>query len=92
MLTIPVRQTVLAPAEIAAEDPGVVSASLNGVIEKIYVKPNQQVKQGQKLFSLDEIVLQNDFEESMKTLDVTREKYRRAYQHAYVKKENKAQI
>ncbi|HEU5442412.1 MAG TPA: hypothetical protein VFU61_01215, partial [Steroidobacteraceae bacterium] len=38
---LPVRLSVLAPAEVTAKDPFVVRSPLDGVIDRLYVKPNQ---------------------------------------------------
>ncbi len=53
-LFIPVPMSVLAPAEIIADDPVIVSAPIEGVIKHIYVDPNETVKQGEPLFAFDD--------------------------------------
>lgn len=50
---IPVPLTVLAPAEIVPKEPAVIRVPIEGVIEEIYVRPNQMVTQGQPLLKLD---------------------------------------
>jgi len=83
IMLIPISQSVLAPAEVAPYKPTLVSSSINGVIKNIYVEPNQQVKKGQKLFSLDIITLKNKYEQAEKEYSITQERFRKAYQHAY---------
>ncbi len=92
LFAIPVRQTVLAPAEITPKDPILVSSSIEGIINQIDVKPNQQVNQGQILFSLDKITLENKYQQAEKALSVSEEKYRRAYQDAYNNPKSKAEL
>jgi len=92
VMLIPVRQSVIADAEIAASEPVVVSSPLDGVIEKLYVKPNQQVKREQVLFGLDPILIQNQFEQAEKALKVAKEKLRKANQHAFYNEESKSQL
>lgn len=58
-LLIPIRQSVLAPAEIIAMDATVIASPMDGVVKTIQVRPNQEVKAGQLLFSLDDTVLRN---------------------------------
>lgn len=92
ILAIPVRQTVLAPAEIIAQNPNVVSAPLNGVVEQFLVKPNQKVKAGQPLIQLDKRDLQNEVIIAQKNLAVAREKLRKASQHAFKSEESRSQL
>ena len=56
---LPVRQSFLAPAEVIALDAMVVAAPMDGVIGKLHVRPNQPVKTGDLLISLDDTVLRN---------------------------------
>ena len=70
LLLLPVRQTALAPAEIVALDATVVAAPLDGVVKKLHVRPNQVVKKGELLLSLDDTTLQNRLEVSLKGVAV----------------------
>lgn len=56
---IPVRQSVLAPAEVIALEARLVSSPMEGVIKALHVRPNEAVKAGQLLLSLDDTVLRN---------------------------------
>ncbi|WP_066967487.1 efflux RND transporter periplasmic adaptor subunit [Microbulbifer sp. Q7] len=51
---VPVRQSVLAPASLAAIEPRIVSSRIDGVIRNIGVPPNAPVSPGQLLFTLDD--------------------------------------
>lgn len=62
LLFLPVRQTVLAPAEIISLDARLVAAPIDGVIRTIHVRPNQPVAAGDPLFSLDDTTLRNQLE------------------------------
>jgi hypothetical protein len=70
LLLLPVRQTALAPAEVIALDAGTVASPLDGVVKTIHVRPNQPVKAGQKLFSLDETTLRNRLEIAQQSVAV----------------------
>lgn len=50
---LPVRLTVLAPAELVPEKPYVVRVPIDGVIDEFFITPNQKVQPGQSLFRLD---------------------------------------
>ena len=67
---IPVRQTVLAPAEVVSLDSRVVAAPLDGVIKDVHVRPNQAVKAGETLFSLDDTTLRNRYEVARESVAV----------------------
>ena len=66
----PVRQSALAPAEIVAMSASVVASPLDGVVKHIHVRPNQPVKAGDRLFSLDETTLRNRLEVAQKSMAV----------------------
>ena len=70
LLLLPIRQTALAPAEVIALDAATVASPLDGVIKTIHVRPNQPVKAGEKLFSLDETTLRNRLEVAQKSVAV----------------------
>ena len=56
-LLIPVRQSVLAPAEVVPLGGRVVAAPLDGVIAEFLVKPNQSVKTGDLLLRFESTTL-----------------------------------
>lgn len=89
---IPIRQSVLAPAEISADQPLVISPGIEGTVKRIWVEPNQHVKKGQLLVTLDDAKLNNFYEQSVKKQQIQQEKLRRAHQHAYLSEKSKAQI
>lgn len=54
---LPVEQTVLAPAQVIAQDPIVVTAPMNGVIAHVSIEPNSQVKLGDVLLGYEDTEL-----------------------------------
>ncbi len=58
-LFIPVRLSVLAPAEVIADQPELAVAPLNGVIREILVTPHEQVSPGQPLIQFEDTDLRN---------------------------------
>ena len=77
-LLIPVHLSVMAPAEVTAKDPFLVRAPLDGVIEQFYIRPNQAVKAGQVLFSMDKTGLRSRQGMARKSYEVAAEEYRQA--------------
>ncbi|WP_337997988.1 efflux RND transporter periplasmic adaptor subunit [Oleispirillum naphthae] len=80
VLLLPVRLSVLAPAEVVPRDPLVLRAPLDGVISKVLVKPNQEVKTGDPLFRLDDRALRTKLAMAQQELEVTQAEYRQAQQ------------
>lgn len=68
--SVPIDQTVLAPAEVISLDSSVVAAPLDGVIGRIHVHPNQVVQLGDALFSLDDTVLRSQYDVALEAVAV----------------------
>jgi hypothetical protein len=71
-MAIPVRMSVLAPAEIAPIQAFAVSAPMDGVIRDFHVAPNQAVREGERLFTLDDTTLRSRREVALRQLAVAR--------------------
>lgn len=91
-LFIPVPLTILAPAEIVAHRPAIVTAPLQGVIEHIAVQPNMTVKKGDILFSLNKINLQSAFNVAERKVAIADARYRRATQGAFKSADSKREL
>lgn len=91
-LFVPVRLSVLAPAEIVGLDARVISAPMDGVIESFAVEPNQAVKAGQLLFSLDATTLVNRREVALRQLQVARADALAAAQKAFTSDASRADL
>ena len=89
---IPVRQTALAPAEVIALDAAAVSSPLDGVIKVVHVRPNQAVKAGQPLFSLDDTTLRNRLEVGLKSLAVAEAELQTSTQKAFDSPQSKGDL
>lgn len=89
---IPVTLNVLAPGELVASNPFVISAPLDGVIGDFYVMPNQEVKSGMPLFSLDDTTLYSRLEVATQTLATAEAAYRQSAQMAVFDPKAKVQL
>lgn len=58
---IPVPMTTLAPAEIVAKDPYIITAPIDGVVESILVQPNAEVSLGTPLLRLVDTTYKNEY-------------------------------
>ncbi len=88
----PVRLSVLAPAEVVPDDPWVVRAPIDGVVETMHVRPNQNVKEGQALLSLDPTRLRNRLGVARRKLAVAEAEYRQVAQKAIFDQDSKARL
>ena len=89
---LPVKLTVLAPAQIVPIEPLVVSAPLQGVIKQFYVQPNQEVEAGQPLFRFDDTDLRNRLRVTEKALLETETELQRARQQSLFQREKSVDV
>jgi multidrug efflux pump subunit AcrA (membrane-fusion protein) len=75
---VPVRLSVLAPAEITAARPIPVTSPIEGAVREIVVKPNQIVKADELLVVLDDTGFRNRLELASRALDIARADQQRA--------------
>lgn len=87
----PVRLTALAQAEVVPQNPFMVRAPLDGVIERFDIHPNAAVQPGTPLFSLDTSALRTRMELARKALDAAQEEYRQSAQAAVTSDKNRAE-
>lgn len=92
VLCLPVRMTVMAPAELVPARPAVVRAPLDGVIATFHVQPNATVTQGQPLFDFDEALIQGRVAVAQQALLTAETEYRQVMQQALSDPKFKAQV
>jgi hypothetical protein len=79
----PMRLTALAPAEIIGKDARQIGAPMDGVVAKFFVNPNQSVKAGDLIFSLDDTSVRNRNEVADKSRAVAQADYLRETQKSF---------
>ncbi len=92
LLCIPVRQSVLAPAQVVPLEPDLIAAPLDGVVASFAVEPNQQVQAGQELFRFEDTNLRSRRDVAQRTLDVAKAELHRASQGAFTDRESSSQL
>jgi phosphotransferase system IIA component len=90
ILCMPVTLSALAPAEVVALQPTIVRAPLEGVVDHFDVQPNEEVKAGQLLLTLDPRAIENKLDVATKALAVAEAEYRQAAQQAVFDDKSKA--
>lgn len=75
---LPVRLTVLAPAELVPAHPAVIRVPTEGVIDEFFVTPNQTVAEGQALFRLDLTTLTSRLNVAQQEIQIASSEYRQS--------------
>ncbi|BBO56882.1 efflux RND transporter periplasmic adaptor subunit [Cobetia sp. AM6] len=83
ILCLPVRLSALAPAELVARAPLVVSAPMDGVVDRVLVEPNARVEAGQPLVKLQDIEAKARFKVADQALNVAQARFEQARQEAF---------
>ncbi|PKO66981.1 MAG: hypothetical protein CVU22_13665 [Betaproteobacteria bacterium HGW-Betaproteobacteria-16] len=92
LAAVPVRTSVLAPAEIVALQASAVSSPAEGVVKTFHVPPNREVKAGDRLFSLDDSTLSNRVQVAEQALAVAKTDALSAQQRAIDQAEGRAEL
>jgi len=79
---LPLPETVLAPAEVVPDQPASLRAPFAGVVEHILVRPNQNVRAGEVLATLDRRQVATAYDVAQKALEASRTEYRQVAQEA----------
>lgn len=90
MIKVPI--STLAPAQIVARDPLILSAPYNGVFKKFSVEQNTNVNAGDLLFELDDTDLSNRHLIMQKSLAVAKADYFRASKEAFFNPKAKVEL
>jgi multidrug resistance efflux pump len=91
-LIIPVPMTTLAPVEIIGHAPEVVAAPIDGVIERIVVPPNAQVRPGDQLVQYVDTTQRNQLEIAERDFDVAQARLRQVTQSAFLDDKSRREI
>lgn len=92
LLLIPVRQSVLAPAEVVPLGGRVVAAPLDGVIAEFLVKPNQSVAAGDLLVRFEATSLKAQADVAERALGVAEAELKANSQRAFADTESGARL
>jgi multidrug resistance efflux pump len=79
----PVRMTALAPVEVVAAQPFIVSAPYSGVIARVEVAPNAMVRAGQPVLTFEDIKVRNELGQAEERVAVARAKLDRSTSAAF---------
>lgn len=88
----PVTGSVLAPADMVPAHPLVVRSPLDGVVDRIHVRPNEQATEGKPLFDLDATHLTGRLDIARQQHATAEAEYRQAAQAQVFDPKAKAQV
>jgi len=80
---VPVPMSVLAPMEVVAREPYVVSSGLDGIVESLLVQPNQKVVEGEPVARLVAVELRNKLAIAEREVQVATARLQKANQLAF---------
>lgn len=92
LFMVPIRQSVLSPSTVVAQNPMLITSPMNGVIESILVEPNTVVSRGQIVFQLESSTIHNRWLVAKKSLKVAQAKQLKARQLSFSDLESKASL
>ena len=92
LMFLPVRLSVLAPLEVEAQNPYVVTSPLNAVIEEVKVFPNDKIEKEQLLVKFDDVDFNNNYLVAKRTLDVANAQLHTVKQSSFFDATQKSQI
>lgn len=92
LLLLPIRQSVLAPAEVVPLGGRVVAAPLDGVIAEFLIKPNQAVNKGDVLLRFDATSIKAQADVAERSLNVAEAELKTNTQRAFADAESSARI
>ncbi len=87
---VPLR--IVAPCEVVPDDPYVIAAPLDGIIEEVVVDPGQQVKEGETLFEYDKNVPLQELNIAKKQVDIARSELNRTLKQGLEDPESRAEV
>lgn len=83
VMFIPVNITVLAPLEVRAKDPFIVTSPLNGAIDKILIESNQNIQKNTLVIKIDDLEFRNTYNISLRALEVAKAKLHTVKQKSF---------
>lgn len=89
---IPINLTVLAPGEIIAKDPVLVTAPIVGSVKEVLVKPGDAIVEGDQLVQMETIEYQGQLNVAQRELGRVQAELRTTEQAGYVDRRRKSEL
>lgn len=88
----PVRHSATVEVEVVSEDIRAVSVPYNGQIDEVFISPNQIVKSGDTLFSLERTNLRNEYDLAVQELETARRKLEKTERESFADAAKKSDL
>ncbi len=92
VMFFPISMSALAPVEVVAKNPTIVTSPVNGVVENVLIKTNENVKPGTELVKLDDLNFKNQYEIALQKLEVAEAELLRVKQSSFSNEDDKARL
>ena len=92
VMMIPVKMSVLAPVQVSANNPTIVTSPINGVVQSLLIETNDRIEIGDELIRFDDTDLKNQYEVALQTLAVAEAELLRNRQSSFINSEDKSKI
>lgn len=92
VMFIPVRMSVLAPFEVKAKDPFVVTSPIEGAVDEIKISPNEFVKKDQLVVKIKDTDLSNNYEVALRKLETIKAQLHTVKQVSFYDSDRKTEI
>jgi hypothetical protein len=92
LMWLPVRITALAPVEVIARDPQVITAAIDGAVREVMVMPNQWIEKGELLVQLEDTELSASYEVAERTLLMAKAELKTVQQSGFVDVTQKSKL
>jgi multidrug resistance efflux pump len=92
LMFVPVQMNLLAPLTVIPKEPQIVTAPVDGVIERVFVKPNQKIKANDRLIKFDSTQIENRYFIAKKSLELSKTTLYAIKQNSFYNKDSKNKI
>jgi len=89
IMFIPIKMSVLAPFQVEAKKPFLVTSALNATIKKIHVEPNEIVSKNTLIIELEDSEFKSDYDVSIRAYEVAKARLHTAKQSSFFDKKQK---
>jgi len=92
LMFFPVHQTVLAPLEVKAKNPYIVTSPLNAAIKTIHVNPNEKIEKETLTVEIEALEFENSYKIAQKELEVAKARLHTARQKSFYDTKQKSEL
>ena len=92
LFAVPVPLRIVAPCEVVSQDPLVIAAPLDGIVEEVVVDPGESVQKGDILFEYDKNIPLQELNIARKQVEIAQSELNRAINLGHENPESRADV